>query len=50
MTHTSDPVPFIVYRPGQDNGNGADGYDEVQAKATGLLLAEGSGLMERLVS
>jgi len=50
MTHTSDPVPFIVYRPGQDNGNGAVSYDEVQAKATGLILAEGYQLMELLVS
>lgn len=46
MTHTSDPVPFIVYRSGLTNGNGAVSYDEVQAKATGLVLPEGSQLME----
>lgn len=46
MTHTSDPVPFIVYRCGQQNGNGATAYDEAQAKATGLVLAEGYQLME----
>ncbi len=50
MTHTSDPVPFIMYHHGKQNGNGAAGYDEVQAKATGFLLEEGSMLMERLVS
>jgi 2,3-bisphosphoglycerate-independent phosphoglycerate mutase len=50
MTHTSDPVPFIVYRPGQHNGNGAASYDEVQAKATGLVLTEGYQLMELLTA
>jgi 2,3-bisphosphoglycerate-independent phosphoglycerate mutase len=50
MTHTSDPVPFVVYRPGQENSNGATAYDEVQAKATGLVLAEGYQLMELLTA
>jgi 2,3-bisphosphoglycerate-independent phosphoglycerate mutase len=50
MTHTSDPVPFIVYRYGQQNSNGADAYDEVQAKLTGLVLAEGHQLMEMLTA
>lgn len=49
-THTSDPVPFIIYRHGQQLGNGATGYDEQQARATGLLLEQGSMLMERLLS
>lgn len=48
MTHTSDPVPFVIYRPGQDCGNGAVSYDEAQAASTGLLLSEGAGLMELL--
>ncbi|QOX79459.1 cofactor-independent phosphoglycerate mutase [Trichlorobacter lovleyi] len=48
MTHTSDPVPFVIYRPGQECGNGAAAYDEAQAKATGLFLAEGHGLMDLL--
>jgi len=50
MTHTGDPVPFVVYRPGQDNSNGATAYDEVQAKATGFVLAEGYQLMELLTA
>ncbi len=49
-THTSDPVPFIIYRHGQQLGNGATGYDEQQARATGLLLEQGSMLMERILS
>lgn len=49
MTHTSNPVPFIAYRHARQNGNGATAYDEVQAKATGLVLQEGSQLMELLL-
>lgn len=50
MTHTSDPVPFIMYRPGQQNGNGATAYDEIQAKMTGLNLAEGQQMMRLLIA
>lgn len=49
MTHTSDPVPFIIYRPGQRGGNGASGYDESTAKATGLVV-EGRELMTMLTA
>ncbi len=49
MTHTSDPVPFIIYRPGRQAGNGATAYDESAAKGTGLVL-EGKQLMERLTA
>jgi len=44
MTHTSDPVPFIIYRGGKGEGNGASSYDEIQAKSTGLIM-EGHKLM-----
>ncbi len=50
MTHTSDPVPFILYRHGQDINNGATAYNEVSAKATGLVLSEGPMLMERAIA
>lgn len=49
MTHTSDPVPFVIYRGGEGEGNGAASYDEAQAKATGLLL-EGHELLHKLLS
>lgn len=49
MTHTSDPVPFVIYRGGAGEGNGAASYDEAQAKATGLLL-EGHELLHKLLS
>ena len=50
MTHTSDPVPFILYRPNRDTGNGAAGYSEREAKQTGLLLAEGPMLMAKAIA
>ena len=49
MTHTSDPVPFIIYRGGEGAGNGAFSYDETQAASTGLVL-EGHMLMKELLS
>jgi 2,3-bisphosphoglycerate-independent phosphoglycerate mutase len=48
MTHTADPVPFIIYRGGEGKGNGASVYDEEQATATGLSV-EGHRLMEMLL-
>lgn len=48
MTHTSDPVPFIIYRGGEEKGNGAASYDEQQAASTGLLV-EGHELMKMLL-
>jgi 2,3-bisphosphoglycerate-independent phosphoglycerate mutase len=48
MTHTSDPVPFIIYRGGEGAGNGATSYDEAQAASTGLVL-EGYRLMKELL-
>ncbi|HEY3307067.1 MAG TPA: cofactor-independent phosphoglycerate mutase [Desulfuromonadaceae bacterium] len=48
MTHTSDPVPFIAYRGGAGQANGASAYSEEQAKATGLVV-EGHKLIEMLL-
>ncbi|HEX9079677.1 MAG TPA: cofactor-independent phosphoglycerate mutase [Desulfuromonadaceae bacterium] len=49
MTHTAAPVPFVIYRGGKGEGNGASAYDEQQARATGLVV-EGHGLMGLLVA
>ena len=49
MTHTSDPVPFVIYRGGSGEGNGAVSYDEFQAKGTGLVV-EGHLLLSQLLS
>ncbi len=48
MTHTAEPVPFVIYRGEEGRGNGAVAYDEQQARATGLVV-EGHGLMGMLV-
>jgi 2,3-bisphosphoglycerate-independent phosphoglycerate mutase len=49
MTHTSDPVPFVIYRGGAGEGNGAASYDEFQAKGTGLVM-DGHALLPQLLS
>jgi 2,3-bisphosphoglycerate-independent phosphoglycerate mutase len=49
MTHTSDPVPFVIYRSGELRSNGAISFDEFQAKASGLDI-DGHALMPKLLS
>ena len=49
MTHTSDPVPFVIYRSGAGEGTGAVSYDELQAKGTGLVV-EGHLLLPKLLA
>lgn len=49
-THVSDPVPYLLYEEGKDNGNGATAYDEESAKKTGKFLEEGTLLMKKLLS
>jgi len=48
MTHTSDPVPFIIYRGEDALKPGIEGYDEVSAAKTGYVLEDGFRLMELL--
>jgi 2,3-bisphosphoglycerate-independent phosphoglycerate mutase len=48
-THTSDPVPFLIYRSGGGPASGADGFDEQRAKATGLLVESGHQMMDRFL-
>jgi 2,3-bisphosphoglycerate-independent phosphoglycerate mutase len=50
MTHTSDPVPFIVYGGEEGENAGVAGYDEDSAKATGLVVEDGFRLMEMMLS
>jgi 2,3-bisphosphoglycerate-independent phosphoglycerate mutase len=47
-THTSDPVPFLLYGPGVES-NGADAYSEKEAEKTCFVVAEGCSLMGKLV-
>jgi len=50
MTHTSDPVPFIIYGGEDAVNSGVAGYDEESAKRSGLLLDEGFRLMELMMN
>jgi 2,3-bisphosphoglycerate-independent phosphoglycerate mutase len=49
MTHTSDPVPFVLYSGENLENPAIIGYDEDSAKATGFELKEGFRLMEMLL-
>ncbi len=49
MTHTSSPVPFILYSGENSEISGTMGYDEESAASTGLFLEEGHRLMEMLL-
>ena len=45
MTHTSDPVPFLLYRSDEEKGNGATCFDEDEAAKRGLFLPRACELM-----
>ncbi|GAM09370.1 putative 2,3-bisphosphoglycerate-independent phosphoglycerate mutase [Geobacter sp. OR-1] len=49
MTHTSDPVPFVLYSGEDQENHSIAGYDEDSARMTGLELKEGFRLMEMLL-
>lgn len=46
MTHTSDPVPFVIYSGEDATKPEVAGYDEIAAAATGLVVPEAFRLME----
>ncbi len=47
-THTSDPVPFLIYRSGKDCGNGYV-YNEENGAKTGIFVSEGHKLIEKFL-
>ena len=47
-THAGGPVPFVLCGPGIEP-NGADGYSEVAAEETGLLLERGHALVPAMI-
>lgn len=49
MTHTADPVPFIMYGGETEVSANVAGYDENSARKTGLFLEEGYRLMEMML-
>jgi len=49
-THTSEPVPFLIYRSNKQQNNSYSSYDELTAKQTGLVFNEGYKLMDYFIS
>ncbi|MCL1881419.1 MAG: cofactor-independent phosphoglycerate mutase [Oscillospiraceae bacterium] len=49
-THTSEPVPFLIYDSGFQRKSNVKIFDENTAKATKILLEEGHQLMERFLA
>jgi 2,3-bisphosphoglycerate-independent phosphoglycerate mutase len=54
-THTSDPVPFLIYdsrnaRTGTGTQNNSNIYDEFYPQATGLFISEGHKLIDYFLS
>lgn len=50
MTHTSDPVPFIIYGGEEVENSTVAGYDEDSARDSGFVVAEGFRLMELMLA
>lgn len=48
-THTAEPVPFLLYQKTVGMESGLSGYDEFQAKETGLFFKEGYSLMDYFI-
>jgi len=50
-THSSDPIPFVIYSSEKKHpGSRADGFDEVHAKQTGILVEKGHELIDRFLA
>ncbi len=47
-THTSDPVPYIIYKSGKCAESGVCSYTEAEALKTGIVVDHGYTLIERL--
>ena len=48
-THTSEPVPFILYDSTDEKVSGVTGYDEEQAKTSGVFIEDGYTLMDLFI-
>jgi 2,3-bisphosphoglycerate-independent phosphoglycerate mutase len=48
-THTSEPVPFLIYDSGLERRSGVRIFDEASARGTKIFIEEGHELMERFV-
>lgn len=48
-THTSDPVPYVLYQKSRHSPSGVTGYDEFNGQKSGNLILEGWGLMRYFI-
>jgi 2,3-bisphosphoglycerate-independent phosphoglycerate mutase len=48
-THVAEPVPFVLYSPQEPRDNGAVGYNEKDAAATGVVAKQAFKLIESLI-
>lgn len=48
-THTSDPVPYLLYRSNLPTESGVDRFTEATAASTGTFIEKGYTLMERML-
>lgn len=48
-THSSDPVPFVIYRSNEKAPSGFNSYCEKEAEKTGIFIGEGYTLMKKLI-
>ena len=48
-THTSDPVPYIIYRNTASGQSGVNCYTEKSGASTGIFIEEGFRLMDRFI-
>ena len=49
-THTSDPVPFLIYRSNDEKDSGVSTFCEETAEKTGLYIEPGCTLMNRFLA
>ena len=48
-THTSDPVPYVIYRNTAKLSSGVNTYTETSGATTGIYINEGFRLMDRFI-
>ena len=49
-THSSDPVPFVLYDSRRKRAPSAPSYCEAEAEKTGLFIEKGHTLMKKFIS
>lgn len=49
MTHTSDPIPYVLYKSNNEVNSGVESYTEKNAEATGVYNEHGYTLMNKLL-